>query len=154
MGVSKQRGIEAIHYVKENFNSINYLEFLSKIDRTGGAPLIFADNAPWHTGNRARAGAAALGFEVAYNLVARPDLNPIEEIFGHLKNNFRRMRIQNIVAGQDVSATIVVRSLLMYMRARKIANTCERGLQKWRESEYYPVNVNPKPQKRIKISVC
>ena len=52
LGVSKQRGIEAFHFVEDRLNSLAFITFLKKIQLTHGPRLVcFLDNASWHRSN-------------------------------------------------------------------------------------------------------
>ena len=56
---------------------------MHKIDRPeDDCPVLFADNASWHTSDDTRIAARALNLKIVFNLTYRPDLNPIELLFG------------------------------------------------------------------------
>lgn len=97
LGISKERGVEAAYFHDGWVDSKKFIIFLKMIEkREGDWPIIFADNASWHTSNETTTAARELELKIIFNLVNRPDRNPIELLFGYLKEEFRKRRLLNI----------------------------------------------------------
>lgn len=96
LGVSKEEGIEAFHFVDIHFNMENYSEFLRKIKVSPYRNhIIFCDIASYHTGWLTRQTLAELGLGLILNVAYRPELNSIEKVFSSIKSRFREIRLRN-----------------------------------------------------------
>ena len=58
---------------------------------------MFLDNAPIHTSANTRQGFISQNVPVIYNLVGTPVLNPIEQVFGVLKQIYKKKRLANLI---------------------------------------------------------
>jgi len=91
LGISEKNGVEAYHFASQPFNSENFCEFLSKIKTTPGKKTyVFMDNASYHHSNLTMNRLTKYKLEPIFNFAYRPDLNPIENTNGILKQSFKK----------------------------------------------------------------
>lgn len=76
-------------FVKGASNADNFLEFLRGLDAPQEATLVM-DNVRFHHSERVRALCASRGWSVLYTPPYSPDFNPIENVFGFLKDRWRK----------------------------------------------------------------
>jgi hypothetical protein len=92
-GVSKEYGFEGYVIYERSVDSKKFLDALPKLLRSRANVTLLGDNASWHTSRQTFSGLGQLGIYFIKNVPYSPQLNPIENVFSLIKNNFKRGRL-------------------------------------------------------------
>ena len=82
VGISREKGVEAVHFTAEPFNSESFCAFLDKIKTySGRMPVLFMDNVGYHRTKKVQKHMKLLKIEPIFNMKYRPDRNAVELTF-------------------------------------------------------------------------
>lgn len=79
--------------------SEHFCNVLEKLTQKHARLAILCDNASYHVSAESRSCAERLNIKMIQNVPYRPELAPIEKVFLHHKENYRRRRLQAITDG-------------------------------------------------------
>ena len=96
-GISLEQGWEQVHYRDRSFDSEAFCAYLEDLSAAnpGIRLAVFMDNLAVHKTKQARELMDSLGIRPIYNAPYSPNGNPIERVFGLLKQAFRKLRLQD-----------------------------------------------------------
>ena len=72
-------------------------------------PVLILDNVSYHKSATTKAVLRKLKLQAIYNISYRPERNPIEMYFGHLKSHIRKLRLQKLSDGAQYNSQQLVR---------------------------------------------
>ena len=91
--------------------------------------MIFGDNVSYHTSKVTREQMEVNGTYFIGNIVAVPELSPVESFFARMKDNYRQMKLDRIVSGQAVDTGALLAAAAEAVTFQTIRNICARGLK-------------------------
>jgi transposase len=96
------------HYIinKGSINSQCFLEFIKTLDLTKGTILLM-DNASIHKSKSLQEYTTSKGFVICFTPPYSPEFNPIEMVFGMVKNDYYKLRYQSNFVIEKAIATSV-----------------------------------------------
>ena len=106
-----------LHYetkVGAGIRKEDIVPFLAKLKRYYGKHklAIFLDNGSSNKALMVKHAAADLGIVLIYDVPYRPDLNVLENVWVHLKNNYRYKKTRYLMAGQSWNNDKVVKECI------------------------------------------
>ena len=95
-----------LHYetkVGAGIRKEDIVPFFTKLKKYYGKHklAVFLDNASSHKALIVKQAAADLGIVLIYDVPYRPDLNGLENVWVHVKNNYRYKKTRHLMAGQS-----------------------------------------------------
>ena len=136
MAITADQGVIVKWFVNSPFDSNHMANFLKAIYNVVPLPAhIFVDNASYHTSRATRAELKRLRFRVIYNKPYNPAYNPIEYTFASIKNEFRKMRLKSLRAGDNTPPEVLVRRAVNTCTQKSVRNTIIHVLKKWQDTD-------------------
>lgn len=90
MGISADKGVVVSWFVNSHFNTVHMKNFLRALSNIATKrSWIFMDNAPWHRSKGTADEIKRLKLRCNFNKPYNPEFNPIESVFGTLKQELR-----------------------------------------------------------------
>jgi hypothetical protein len=103
-GVSEENGLEGYAIFERSVDSNKFLLAIQTFLRHGDNLTLLGDNASWHRSRQTFAGLRQMGMFFIKNVPYSPVLNPIENVFSLIKNDFKRRRLQALQLGTEISS--------------------------------------------------
>lgn len=72
-----------------------------------------------------------------WNMPYSSQFNPIETVFGQLKDHFRRLRLQAFVEGCMPNSFTIVGQAIGRLKKKGVMATAESGINLWKETPEY-----------------
>lgn len=138
MGISKEFGVEAVWFCPKPFDSNNFGASLTQIRSNHHYPAyLFLDNSSWHTSAATKNNMKRLGFRWIFNAPYHPELQPIELIFGVVKQIYRKLQLQALCDSNNIRQQTLVRRAINQLNKDGVRATCEQLIQAWKQMPAY-----------------
>jgi hypothetical protein len=100
--VSMEYGLEAYQLHKYSVTSKRFLRILPSLKRIGPDFVLFGDSASWHRSKLVKKRLERENLNFIYNIKCQPDLNAIEKVFLMIKTKFKRLKLKQTLADEDI----------------------------------------------------
>ena len=113
VGMSYQRGLEPYTIFTDKLDSEQVIDWLvNLLAEENDKPVVFLDNASWHTSFTTASKFAELGVDSIFNLAAQPRYMPFELLFAMAKQWYRKQRLLHIQLGEKPDPVLLVEQAL------------------------------------------